>query len=161
MRFIGLSLIVMTAYADQFGPDAFVREPYVWFADRSDLSQTSWKTPRYSTGETVVPHRQQKDDPGSLLRFYRDLIIFKNYSRPLTYGDIEPSGMHIEEVVSFKRKHENEELLVLHNVSDVEVTIGVEQGFNEIVYSTVGNNIHLADSGITLPALSTIIMEKK
>ena len=158
---IGMLGDKLSTYEDQFGPDAFVREPYVWGSGKSDPMQTSWETPRYSTSKTVVPYGAQKDDPASLLRFYRDLITFRNSSRPLTYGDIEPSGTHIEEVVSFKRRYENEELLVLHNVSDIEVTVEVEQGFNRIVYSTVGDNIHRSEIDITLPAFSTIMLEKK
>src|SRR3546814_14771356 len=59
----------------------------------------------------------------SLLNFYRKLIRFRNESPALTYGDIVESGMHIEEVVSLIRIHQNEELLVLHHVSDVALTV--------------------------------------
>ena len=150
----------LSTYEDQFGPDAFVREPYVWDVDKADAMQTSWETPRYSTGQTVVPYVQQQKDPASLLSFYRKLISFRNSSRPLTYGDIEPSGTHIEEVVSFKRRYENEEILVLHNVSDVEVSVPVEKEFEDIAFSTVADVN--ADAGlIMLPAFSTVVLERR
>ena len=154
--------ITLRHIEDQFGPDAFVREPYVWDADMKDPMQTSWETPRYSTGETVDPYAAQKNDPGSLLNFYKNIIHFRNSSRPLTYGDIEPSGTHIEEVVSFIRRHENEELLVLHNVSDVEVTIeltGTSKEFTRIAFDTAGGKLAIKIGALTLPAFTSAILE--
>ena len=87
------------------------------------------------------------------------MIRFRNSSRPLTYGDIEPSGTHIEEVVSFKRSYENEELLVLHNVSDVEVTVSADEAFQKVLFSTVGD-LQLEAGEIILPAYSTVIVGK-
>jgi glycosidase len=149
----------LSTYEDQFGPDAFVREPYVWDHARADVMQTSWETPRYSTDETVVPYTQQQKDPGSLLNFYKKLITFRNSSRPLTYGEIQPAGTHIEEVVSFKRTYENEEILVLHNVSDVEVSVPLEEGFGEVVFSTVAD-VNVDTEVIALPAYSTVILNR-
>ena len=157
---IGMLGDKLSTYEDQFGPDAFVREPYVWDINGKDPMQTSWETPRYSTGETVDPYAAQKNDPGSILNFYKNIIHFRNSSRPLTYGDIEPSGTHIEEVVSFKRSYENEELLVLHNVSDVEVTVASEEVFQKILFSTVGE-VEMEAGELTLPAYTTVILGKK
>lgn len=157
---IGMLGDKLSTYEDQFGPDAFVREPYVWDSDDRDQMQTSWETPRYSTAETVTPYARQKDDPRSLLNFYRKIIRFRNSSRPLTYGDIEPAGTHIEEVVSFKRIFENEEILVLHNVSDVEVTLNLEQEYEDVIFTTVGE-IKIEAGEIELPAFSTVIMNRK
>lgn len=156
---IGMLGDKLSTYEDQFGPDAFVREPYVWDVNKKDPMQTSWETPRYSTSETVDAYAKQDNDPGSLLNFYRRMIRFRNSSRPLTYGDIEPSGTHIEEVVSFKRSYENEELLVLHNVSDVEVTVSADEAFQKVLFSTVGD-LQLEAGEITLPAYSTVIVGK-
>ena len=149
----------LSTYEDQFGPDAFVREPYVWDIARADVMQTSWETPRYSTDETVVPYNQQQKDPGSLLNFYKKLITFRNSSRPLTYGDIQPAGTHIEEVVSFKRTYQNEEIMVLHNISDVEISVPLEEGFGEIVFSTVAE-VNIDTEVIALPAFSTVILNR-
>lgn len=160
---IGMLGDKLSTYADQFGPDAFVREPYVWDQGSNDQMQTAWETARYSTDETVVPYKTQVKDPGSLLHFYKNLIRFRNGSPALTYGDIAPAGIHIEEVVSFKRTHQNEELLVLHNLADVEVTIPLENDnsrFAEVIFSTAGVKVGVEDGMIRLPAYATVILEE-
>lgn len=158
---IGMLGDKLSTYEDQFGPDAFVREPYLWGERDSDPFQTSWEESRYSTHETVVPYWQQKEDPGSLLNFYKNLIHVRNETPALTYGDIEESGMYIEEVVSFRRTHKSEELLVLHNVSDVEVTVSLEGmagRFSDIMFQTGGDDVKLDEGSLTLPAYTTLIL---
>lgn len=161
---IGMLGDKLSTYEDQFGPDAFVREPFVWDYDRRDKLQTSWETARYSTDSTVVPYTQQKKDPTSLLNFYRNLIKFRNEQPALTYGDIEHAGMHIEELVSFTRKHQNEELLVLHNVSDVEVTVELKDlhvDFDRIAFDTSEGEATVEGRSINLPAYTTVILKNK
>ena len=159
---IGMLGDKLSTYEDQFGPDAFVREPYVWDADGKDALQTSWEKSRYSTDEAVVPYWRQKEDAQSLLNFYRRLIKFRNATPALTYGDIDESGMYIEEVVSFKRSYQNEEILVLHNVSDVEVTITVDDQntFSTNVFNTAGDELTINEGSLVLPAYTTAIFAK-
>lgn len=159
---IGMLGDKLSTYQDQFGPDAFVREPFVWDAGKGDKMQTAWEQSRYSTDQTVVPLRRQMDDAASLYNFYRKLIRYRNSSAALTYGDIDYSGRGPGEVVSFIRKHESSELLVLHNVSDVEVTVRLDEGisrFNEIDFDTAGGSIAIEDGALRLPAYSTAILK--
>jgi len=160
---IGMLGDKLSTYEDQFGPDAYVREPYVWDVAKKDKMQTFWELARYSTDRTVVPYRVQKKDPGSLLNFYRKLIHLRNEQPALTYGDIEHSGMHIEEVVSFKRKYQNEELLVLHNVSDVEVTVELKDHnarYKHISFDTAGGKVAVERGRLMLPAFTTVILKQ-
>ena len=147
-------------YEDFFGPDAYVREPFIWNSDKRDPMQTSWEKPAFSTDKSVIPAGIQREDPNSLLNFYRNLIKYRNSSLPLTQGAIDYSGIEVAEVVSFKRKFEAKEELVLHNVSDVEVTVkldGDNQKFNHVAYSS--KNGYILDAGeLRLPAYSTIIL---
>ena len=159
---IGMLGDKLSTYEDQYGPDAFVREPYVWSEDGKDTLQTSWETPRYSTAQSVTPYWQQMEDPKSLLNFYRELIRFRNESPALTYGDIEELGIHIEEVVGFKRRFQNEELLVLHNVSDVEVTVRLknQEVFQSLLFETGSSRASITSDGIHVPAYATVILGK-
>ncbi|MFZ6010109.1 MAG: alpha-amylase family glycosyl hydrolase [Bacteroidota bacterium] len=151
----------LSAYQELFGPDAYVREPFIWDTGKTDPMQTAWEKPQYSTDETVVPLSRQLDDEQSLYNFYRNLIQYRNSSAALTFGDIDHSGLETNEVVSFIRKHENDETLVLHNVSDVEVTITMKGGtadFTSVGYNSGG--VSLKDGTLVLPAFSTAILKR-
>ncbi len=158
---IGMVGDKLKTYEDFFGPDAYVREPFVWDVTGKDPLQTSWEKPEFSTDKTVVPQKIQSDDPASILNFYKNLIRYRNSSGPLTRGDIDYSGFNVTEVVSFKRTFENEVVLVLHNVSDVEVTLNLEgenSRFKKVEYSSNENYTREGDE-LTLPAFSTVILK--
>jgi alpha-amylase len=158
---IGMVGDKLQVFADLFGPDAYVREPFIWDYATRDKMQTSWEKPHYSTDSTVVPLIKQLADEGSLYNFYRKLIAFRNSSKALTYGEIDDAGLNVSEVVAFRRSHEDEILLVLHNVSDVELTLqlGDENAkFDEIVYDAKGT-ARLTDGELTLPAFTTVVLK--
>jgi glycosidase len=153
-------------YGEEIGmkgvkPDEQIREPFIWSAAKADPMQTSWEQPKYSTDQTVNPLSEQKGDPNSLYNFYKDLINFRNHSNALSLGEIANTSFSIAEVVSFKRKYEDEELMVLNNVSDVEITIPLEDNnekFDAVAYDS--NKSATLDNGeLTLPAYSTVILK--
>ena len=151
-------------YGEEIGmkgvkPDEYIREPFIWASE--DAMQTSWEQPKYSTHQTVQPLSEQKKDPLSLYNFYRELIRFRNGSKALTLGEIENTNFSIAEVVSFKRKYDNEELLVLNNISDVEITIELSEeneNFDAVVYDS-NKTASLNDGELRLPAYSTVILK--
>jgi alpha-amylase len=158
---IGMLGDKLKTYEDFFGPDAYVREPFVWDLNAKDPLQTSWEKPEFSTDETVVPQRLQDDDPASLLNFYKKLIHYRNSSLPLTKGDIDFSGINVSEVVSFVRSFKDDEELIIHNVSDVAVTLNLdaENGrFKNIEYSS-NEGFTWGERELTLPAFSTVILK--
>jgi alpha-amylase len=160
---IGMVGDKLSKYADQFGPDAFVREPFIWNTGKVEKMQTAWEQPQYSTDKTVVPFSKQQGDDKSLYNFYKRLIKYRNSSDALTYGDIVSSGIRYDEVVSFIRKHEDAEVLVMHNVSDVEVTVRMDESlnrFNDLDFDTAGGKVALDDNALTLPAYSTVVIKK-
>jgi glycosidase len=158
---IGMLGDKLKTYEDFFGPDAYVREPFIWDSDKNDPTQTAWEKPQFSTDKTVVPQKVQQNDPKSLLSFYRKLIQYRNSSLPLTNGAIDYSGINVSEVVSFKRTYKNDVELVLHNVADVEVTIkldGDKSEFKDIRYFS-NEGYSLKNRELTLPAFSTVILK--
>jgi alpha-amylase len=160
---IGMLGDKLSTYQDQFGPDAFVREPFVWDADRKDKMQTTWEEPHFSTDRTVIPYSLQKDDKNSLYNFYRKLIQYRNSSDPLTYGDIDEANIEANEIVSFIRKYAEHEVLVLHNISDVEVTITLKDKisrFTELAYYSEESKIAVEEGALKLPAYATVILKK-
>jgi alpha-amylase len=153
-------------YGEEIGmlgvkPDEHIREPFVWDTGTTDALQTNWMPARYSTDQTIQPLSKQKNDPASLYSFYRSLIHYRNASKVLTFGGIESTEFRIKEVVSFKRYHEGEQLLVLNNISDVEVTIellGNDSMFDDVDYDSNGT-AELNNGELTLPAFTTVILK--
>jgi hypothetical protein len=65
--------------------------------------------------------------------------------------------------VSFIRRYEEAESLVLHNVSDVEVTIKMNETlsrFKEIDYNSEDGNVAVQDGELKMPAYSTVVLKK-
>jgi alpha-amylase len=153
-------------YGEEIGmlgkkPDEYCREPFIWDVDKKDPIQTHWETPRFSTDQTIVPFSKQKDDQNSIYNFYKDFIHYRNSSNALTYGDIFKSRIDREEVVSFVRKQNEDEVLVLHNVSASEISISlkdIDPKFDAIDYTTRGG-AKLRDGEIILPAYSSVILK--
>lgn len=153
-------------YGEEIGmkgmkPDELIREPFLWADGYSDNMQTSWEKPTYSTDETVVSLSRQKNDPESLYNFYKHFIQYRNGSEALTYGTIESSPLKVQELVSFIRQKGAEKILVIHNVSDVEITVRLENelsAFNKIDFSSKGE-VKVDGNVIVLPAYTSIIVK--
>lgn len=151
-------------YGEEIGmkglkPDEFIREPFIWDVDHKDPAQTTWEEPKYSTEKTVSPLAVQKTDKNSLYNFYKGLIDYRNDSEALTYGTIELAPQTSSEIISFFRVKDGSKLFVLHNISDVEVTVSIDlDELYRLNYSTK-NGVELRETEIVLPAYSTAILE--
>jgi alpha-amylase len=150
-------------YGEELGmlgmkPDEFIREPFLW---GQGSFTTSWTVPRFSTEASVPPLALQEQDRQSVYHHYKTWIAYRNSSKILTYGNILAVGGLPNEVVGLKRTFENQSVLVLHNISDVEVTITLKNElgeFDAIDFSTNAAN-RLEDATLTLAAYSTVVLE--
>lgn len=83
------------------------------------------------------------------------------WSAALTRDEIEAAGMHIEDIVSFIRKYQNEEILVL-NAADAEITLQLQDNtarFSEVAFDTAVGTLSADDGEITLPPYTTAILK--
>jgi alpha-amylase len=153
-------------YGEEIGmlgvkPDEFIREPFLWTSNPADAIQTHWEEPRYSNSKTVTPLSEQQANAESLYNFYKKFIAYRNNSACLTYGTLQTSPLKIKEVVSLIREYEGKKILVLHNISDVEITIKVEgelASFKEIDFVSQGT-VQQNESGWVLPANTSVIFK--
>lgn len=153
-------------YGEEIGmkgvkPDELIREPFIWDAGTNDKMQTSWEKATYSTDQTVTPLAKQKVDPTSLYNFYKNFIHYRNSSEALTYGSIENTNLNIQELVSFIRKKDQEERLIIHNVSDVEITVLLENElakFKTIDFVSLGE-INKDDNAWIIPAYASVVFK--
>lgn len=152
-------------YGEEIGmlgmkPDEYIREPFIWDENGKDKGQPTWIEPRYSTSKTVVPLSKQIKDENSLYHFYKNLIALRNGSRALTYGAIETVDIPAHEIISLIRKEDKEDLLVLHNISDTEITIFVNdkiKKYSKVFYAS-SVDAELSKEEIVLPAFCTLIL---
>lgn len=153
-------------YGEEIGmlgmkPDEYIREPFVWDVGTADALQTKWEQPRYSTDQTVVPLAQQKKDPASLFNFYKKWIEYRNQSKALTYGTLEESPIAVRELVSLIRSQGDEKRLIVHNLSDVEVTVPVTDSLNEFTLIDFATHTaaSVSSSEIRVPAYSSLVIK--
>ncbi|MFC6999441.1 alpha-amylase family glycosyl hydrolase [Rufibacter roseus] len=153
-------------YGEEIGmngkkPDEYIREPFLWDMKTKDKSRTTWVQPNYSTESTVVPLAAQQKDKNSLFNHYKTLVKLRNNSPALTYGELVPLNVAPKNVSAFLRQHQDQTLLVLHNLSKEEVTLDLPQEatqFNRVHFKTKGGKVNKGT--VTIPGSSSLILEK-
>jgi glycosidase len=153
-------------YGEEIGmlgvkPDEFIREPFVWDADKNDKMQTTWEAPKYSNDKTITPYIAQSQDPNSLFNFYKRFIQYRNSSAVLTYGSIDNAPLDIQEVVSLIRVHEGQQRLVLHNISDVEVTVKLPASLSnfQMIEFDSSNQADMGEDEVKVPAYASVVLK--
>lgn len=97
--------------------------------------------------------KQQDQNPNSILNFYRQLTtLFKN-NPALNQGDYQQEYSKHKQVIGYLRRYENQELLVLINLSKYVATINLNQQHanGKIVISTYLNQPMLTKKMIMRP----------
>lgn len=153
-------------YGEEIGmlgkkPDPFIREPFLWDSKSKDKSRATWEVPRNSTDSSVVPLAVQMKDKNSIYNHYRMFIYLRNANNVLTYGELEPVNLNNRALCSFVRSTKEESVLVIHNVSKAPFTIGLPENLNKFTKVLFKNgNVSLKSNSLTLPAYSTVILQK-
>ena len=79
----------------------------------------------------------------------------------LTYGSIESSPLSVQELVSFIRRKGDAQSLIIHNVSDVEITVRLENelsDFSKVDFISEGE-AEIKDHVIVIPAYASVIVK--
>jgi len=150
-------------YGEEIGmygskPDPNIREPMLWTPEPDSL-RSRWREPRYSTDETVRAVSVQLEDQQSLLNHYKSLISVRNEHPALTFGKIDPVKYPNEKLIVFKRTHESDSLLIIHNVSEDSVTFDFSEetsAFKTILWEQ--GNIQKEPNAIVISGYSSLIL---
>ena len=138
-------------YGEEIGmlgekPDEFIREPFLWNIEGEDPGQTSWEIPYASSSRTVKPLIFQRDDRASMFNFYKNMIEVRKDNPALSKGSLRPLETGNNSVVSFFRFSENQEALILINLSSELQRIptpwgldGFETGFSNFNVFKINN----------------------
>ena len=153
-------------YGEEIGmkgkkPDELIREPFLWDRGAADACRATWLEPKFSTEQTVTPAAQQLQDQNSLLNHYKALIRLRNVSKALTFGTVEPLKLGPAPVSAFLRQHEEEAVLVLHNLSREVVTIALPdylQPYSDVLFQSKAFTRHKQQ--LQLPAYGSLVLQK-
>ncbi|WP_163132546.1 alpha-amylase family glycosyl hydrolase [Agarivorans sp. Alg241-V36] len=109
--------------------DAVARIPMQW--DNTEnagfTTGTTWRNVNPDYPQFNVA--QQVEDPDSMLKHYQKVIALRNQHPALASGEFEllkTTGNSSRHSIAFLRKHSDETLLVVVNLSDEEVVAGVK-----------------------------------
>ncbi|GAA0845271.1 alpha-amylase family glycosyl hydrolase [Paenibacillus glucanolyticus] len=155
-------------YGEEIGmkgakPDEQIREPMIWSNTGSDKGQTTWEPLKHNRGDAVQGVEQQMGDANSLLSRYRTLISWRNEMPALQNGTIESYTSGNAQVMAYVRRTNDNQALVVHNLSGKEQTVDVasrngESGFSSLSRTT-DDSAALNGSSLTLPPYTTVVME--
>lgn len=153
-------------YGEEIGmfgekPDPHIREPMLW-SDPPDEIRSTWIEPEYSNDDTVTPVSVQLADEESLLNHYKKMIALRNSRPALTYGELVPVTGMDEQLVVFLRRHEKDELFVIHNVGSDQLDVTLPQAYHDffsVAYSCRQEQ-EVLNGRITVPPHSSVILQK-
>ena len=140
-------------------PDEFIREPFPW---NEEKYTTFWMNLKYNTRDSIADVKAQSDNPSSLLNHYKKLVAFRNSSKPLTFGSVEPIAVGQPKILGFKRLFDGEQVLILINISNSGIALDLLNGmesFSKVKFSDEEAKV-FENRKALLPAYSTLILSK-
>ena len=143
------------------GKDENKRLPMIW--DNTDnKGQTLGPSAADYKSEGIIGLKQQISDKTSLYNHYKQLISIKNKYDVITDGALESLNLN-PNVYALRSYNESQDIIVLHNLSDQEVTI--EYDFTsykiaEQVFNGLNTKAKLS-STLTISAYNTVVLIKK
>ena len=147
-------------YGEEIGmygkkPDEHIREPFLWTMSQKDNFRTKWIEPIYNTDSSVSPLKAQLKDQQSVFNFYRSWISYRNASKVLTSGALEPTTFQQSGLISFYRVFEERRNLVLHNISAADISILVNAG--NVDFAT-NPSVQLSEGKLYLPKGASAVL---
>lgn len=151
-------------YGEELGmtgakPDEAIRQPFKWGFDSDYTAEgkpngiEDWN--RYN--EDLEGVKEQLDDSNSMLAHYRELISLKQSHIALNSGNIENVNSDHHDIVSYVRHHEDQTVLVIHNLKGYSKTITVNTVIGNVLYQ--GSDDIINDTVISLSPYASVVVE--
>lgn len=135
------------------------RTPMQW--DNSQYSGFSDTKPWLQVNNNYQDINVENDlkDPDSIFKYYQQLIQLRKTHKIISDGTYTPLLENHPQIFAFQRNYNNEELIVLNNFYEKEVTIDIE---NISDYKVLISNYadHDLSKGVTLRPYETIVLLK-
>ncbi|XID92159.1 alpha-amylase family glycosyl hydrolase [Paenibacillaceae bacterium WGS1546] len=144
-----------------FKPDERLREPFPWTRKEGTPGETTWEDSFYRSEEASV--EAQEADPNSILNHYRRLISWRAQEPALRGSVIAPYDTENDHVTSYIRSNEEEQVLVLHNMSKQPQTVSLANDESQQVFSklelTTDPSASMKDQSVSLPPYASAVLK--
>ncbi|MFY0624693.1 MAG: alpha-glucosidase C-terminal domain-containing protein [Reichenbachiella sp.] len=150
-------------YGEEIGmlgmkPDENIREPMIWNEDDNDNLRATWMKPEYSTAQTINSVQKQSTDDESLLNHYKALVKLKK-SNVLSLGDIKNVDFDNQKLLAFTRNYQNESFLIIHNLSENDTKIDLNDSYQTENLIWKNGDYSLANDSIKIGPRSSLVFK--
>ncbi len=152
------------ANAAHLDGDPKLRTPMSWRADANNAGFTTGKPFRASSGNQATQNvANQRNDPGSILSFYKAMLKLRNTLPSISRGNYE-SPFVIGNVIGFQRRLGAEQTLVLINYGAASANLAVKipsaNTSMKKMYPSDGGNLSFSMAGeaeVSIAAQSVLV----
>jgi glycosidase len=154
---------VFLYYGEELGmkgdkPDEQIREPFLW-RTAPTTEQCRWVRPVYSRTSTTSPLDEQQRNSQSIYHHYRELLQLRINNPCLVNGIPEQIECKDNAVIVYTLRHQNQRVLVMHNLSENDVLLRNEDKRPKscsLLYASNGAGIR-NNSDFYLPGRSSLL----
>lgn len=134
------------------------RSPMQWTKSDGFTKGIAWIKENPNKKEINV--EDNINDPDSIYNYYKKLIEIRKKYRVISHGSYERVLKNIKNIYAFKRKYENQTVLVINNLTKEEITIDINEMQNsKLVISNYGQR-EIKES-LDLKAYESIVLYKE
>lgn len=112
---------------------------------------------REEINNDVLSVSEQLEDEESLLNYYKKVINFRNAKAAIYKGQVSEVDLGNINLIAYKSKHGNDELLVIHNKSYSSIEIDKKSEYKDIIFNqeliTTNNN------KIVIPSYTSVVIQ--
>lgn len=150
-------------YGEELGmkgakPDEYIREPFVWSKDGSDLD-TTWEDNTYNK-DTASVQEQLLSGKNTMHHFYTSLIKFRKEHSAIQAGEYEPIDAGNDDIMAYCRFDENEKITIFQNFSENTVAVSWQEEYgSKILYQTV-DGCQIQNGQVLIPAYGMVALVK-
>ncbi|MCI9306577.1 MAG: alpha,alpha-phosphotrehalase [Lachnospiraceae bacterium] len=138
------------------------RTPMQWSGEANGgfTEGIPWIEPAGNYGK--INARMQAEDEDSILHFYKTLIRIRKEKALISKGSIAFLMQDNSDVLAYSRAYRDEELIVLNNLTDREITVSAEPAWSRYE-KLLGNyeGCRLEGGSVVLRPFETIALEKR
>jgi len=156
-------------YGEEIGmlgakPDEQIREPMIWYKDGvKGKGQTAWEEPILNSGAHIASVESQTNQKDSLLAHYQELLRWRNEITAIYDGDIQYYDTGNAQIISYVRRTNTEEVLIVHNVSpEVQQIVlereGEEHKYTEIL-KTTNQNTNINSNSLVISPYTSVVLK--